>query len=60
MTVIAVAHRLATIQKADIIFVFGESEVGTGAKILERGTHMELIRLRGMYWQMCQAQALDR
>ncbi|KIW02302.1 uncharacterized protein PV09_06449 [Verruconis gallopava] len=60
MTVIAVAHRLATIQKADTIFVFGESEVGTGARILERGSHAELMRLRGAYWQMCQAQALDR
>jgi ABC-type multidrug transport system fused ATPase/permease subunit len=60
MTVIAVAHRLATIQKADVIFVFGESEVGSGAKILERGSHSELMRRRGAYWQMCQAQALDR
>ena len=60
MTVIAVAHRLATIQKADIIFVFGESEVGAGAKILERGTHAELLRKQGAYFQMCQAQALDR
>lgn len=60
MTVIAVAHRLATIQKADIIFVFGESEVGDGARILERGSHGELMRRRGAYWQMCQAQALDR
>ena len=60
MTVIAVAHRLATIQKADTIFVFGESEVGMGAKILEKGTHTELLRMRGAYSQMCQAQALDR
>merc|ERR1711881_284508 len=51
MTVIAVAHRLATIQKADIIFVFGESEVGAGAKILERGTHAELLRKQGAYFQ---------
>lgn len=60
MTVIAVAHRLATIQKADIIFVFGESEVGRGSRILEQGTHNELLRRRGAYWQMCQEQALDR
>jgi ABC-type multidrug transport system fused ATPase/permease subunit len=60
MTVIAVAHRLATIQKADVIFVFGEGEVGNGARILEKGTHSELMRMRGAYWQMCQAQALDR
>jgi ATP-binding cassette, subfamily B (MDR/TAP), member 1 len=60
MTVVAVAHRLATIQKADVIFVFGESEVGRGSKILERGTHSELLRRRGAYWAMCQEQALDR
>lgn len=60
MTVIAVAHRLATIQKADVIFVFGESEVGRGSRILEHGTHSELLRRRGAYWQMCQEQALDR
>ena len=60
MTVIAVAHRLATIQKADVIFVFGDSEKGNGAKILESGSHAELLRRRGAYWQMCQAQALDQ
>jgi ATP-binding cassette, subfamily B (MDR/TAP), member 1 len=60
MTVIAVAHRLATIQKADVIFVFGESEVGQGSRILEQGTHGDLLRRRGAYWQMCQEQALDR
>ncbi|OAG39811.1 hypothetical protein AYO21_05876 [Fonsecaea monophora] len=52
MTVIAVAHRLATVQKADVIFVFGESEAGRGSRILERGTHKELLSRRGAYWQM--------
>ncbi|KAH7071899.1 leptomycin B resistance protein pmd1 [Paraphoma chrysanthemicola] len=53
-TVIAVAHRLATIQKADVIFVLGSG------KVLEKGDHQSLLRRRGVYWQMCQAQALDR
>jgi len=52
MTVIAVAHRLATIQKADVIFVFGESEVGRGSRVVEQGTHHDLLRRRGAYWQM--------
>ena len=61
MTVVAVAHRLATVQKADCIFVFGESEVGTGgSRVVERGTHLELLARRGVYWGMCQGQALDR
>lgn len=52
MTIVAVAHRLATIQKADTIFVFSGSEVGRGSRIVERGNHQELLRRRGVYWQM--------
>ena len=53
MTIVAVAHRLATIQKADVIFVFGESAAaGHQSRIVERGTHQELLRNRGTYWQM--------
>lgn len=44
---IAVAHRLATVQNADVIFVLGE-----GGKLLERGCHLELLRKRGVYYQM--------
>lgn len=53
-TIIAVAHRLATIQNADVIFVLGSGGV------LERGTHWELLAKRGVYHEMCQSQALDR
>ncbi|KAL4745772.1 hypothetical protein BDW72DRAFT_186104 [Aspergillus terricola var. indicus] len=61
LTIIAVAHRLATVQKADVIFVFGEDgTAGTGSRVLEKGTHWELLEMKGVYWQMCQAQALDR
>ncbi|OQD78772.1 hypothetical protein PENANT_c082G01455 [Penicillium antarcticum] len=35
MTIIAVAHRLATIQKADAIFVFGEGASWQGSKIID-------------------------
>lgn len=52
VTIIAVAHRLATIQNADIIFVFGEDLDGQGSRILEKGTHHELSVKRGAYWQM--------
>ncbi len=45
-TMIVVAHRLATVQNADVIFVLGEG------KLLEQGSHHELLKKRGVYWQM--------
>ncbi|PSN67765.1 ABC transporter-like protein [Corynespora cassiicola Philippines] len=53
-TMIVVAHRLATIQNADIIFVMSEG------KVVEQGKHRDLLRLKSVYWQMCQMQALDK
>ncbi|KAL1836186.1 hypothetical protein VTJ49DRAFT_5467 [Mycothermus thermophilus] len=50
---VAVAHRLSTIKDADVICVFH------GGKIVEQGTHEELIALGGMYRKMCEAQNLD-
>ncbi|OTB18178.1 hypothetical protein K445DRAFT_314988 [Daldinia sp. EC12] len=49
---IAVAHRLSTIKHADLICVF------SGGKIVESGTHEELIAKNGMYSKMCEAQNL--
>ncbi|KAH8175926.1 ABC transporter transmembrane region domain-containing protein [Sarocladium implicatum] len=54
-TMVVVAHRLATVQNADVIFVLGE-----GGVLLEKGSHVELLKKRGAYWSMCQSQALDR
>ncbi|KAF7549409.1 hypothetical protein G7Z17_g6410 [Cylindrodendrum hubeiense] len=53
-TMVVVAHRLATVQNADVIFVLGEGQ------LLEQGSHTELLKKRGVYWHMCQSQALDR
>jgi ATP-binding cassette, subfamily B (MDR/TAP), member 1 len=50
---VAVAHRLSTIKDADVICVF------YGGRIVEKGTHAELIALNGMYRKMCEAQSLD-
>lgn len=75
-TMVVVAHRLATVQNADVIFVLGE-----GGKLLEKGTHGQLLKNKGVYWNMvclilrnyqavykvsdanveqCHSQALDR
>jgi len=44
-----IAHRLSTIRDADVILVM---EAG---RIVERGTHDELIARHGEYWEMTQA-----
>ena len=51
---IAVAHRLSTIKDAHVICVF------QGGKIVEMGTHKDLLDRKGVYEKMCAAQSLDR
>ena len=41
-----IAHRLSTIRSADMILVI------RGGKIIERGTHKELLRQRGYYYTL--------
>ncbi len=41
-----IAHRLSTIRNADIILVVHDG------KIIERGTHDELIKQRGTYFDL--------
>lgn len=52
-TTIAVAHRLSTIQKADQIYVLEQG------KIVEEGTHMALIAMKGRYAEMARLQKLE-
>ena len=52
-TIIAVAHRLSTVRNADRILVF------SAGRIVEEGNHAELFEKRGMYYEMCECQALD-
>lgn len=55
-TIITIAHRLSSLQRADEILVL---EAG---KIIERGTHDELLALNGHYrelWDLQQKQSLE-
>ncbi len=47
-TTICIAHRLSTVQKADVIVVLEEG------KIAEQGTHSSLMQAKGLYWKLNQ------
>ncbi|TKY86362.1 hypothetical protein EX895_004511 [Sporisorium graminicola] len=50
VTTVAIAHRLATIRNYDQIIVMG------AGKVLEQGTHKELLAQRGYYYKLAVAQ----
>ena len=49
-TAIIVAHRLSTIINCDMIYVFNEG------RIVEQGTHQELMEKNGYYRKLCELQ----
>ncbi|OLL25303.1 Leptomycin B resistance protein pmd1 [Neolecta irregularis DAH-3] len=53
-TTVAIAHRLSSIQRADVIYFI------EGGKVVEQGTHNELLALCGKYFEMVQMQHLEK
>jgi ABC-type multidrug transport system fused ATPase/permease subunit len=50
-TVIIIAHRLSTVVNADKLIVLGDG------RVLEEGTHQELMEKKGAYWELYQSQS---
>ncbi len=53
-TSFVIAHRLSTVRHADLILVLQKG------RIVERGTHTELLSKNGLYAKLCHAQHTDR
>ncbi|KAE8846553.1 hypothetical protein CFE70_002941 [Pyrenophora teres f. teres 0-1] len=51
-TTVAIAHRLATVQHADIIYVLDKG------RLVEQGDHGALLRMQGVYHALVQSQGL--
>ncbi len=52
-TTFVVAHRLSTVQRADLILVLDKG------KMIESGRHSDLVRAGGLYQQLYEAQAFS-
>jgi ATP-binding cassette subfamily B protein/ATP-binding cassette subfamily C protein len=49
-TVITISHRLTTVEKADVIYMLDNG------RIVESGTHNQLINQKGDYYHMFESQ----
>lgn len=52
-TTITIAHRLSTIQNADVICVIKDG------RVIEQGSHFELLKLNGVYTDLVHQQSLS-
>ena len=53
-TSVLIAHRLSTVQRAEVILVMHKGQ------LREMGSHQELLAARGLYWKLYQLQYKDQ
>jgi ATP-binding cassette, subfamily B, multidrug efflux pump len=53
-TSVIIAHRLSTVQRADVILVMHRGQ------LREMGSHQELLAMHGIYWKLYQLQYKDQ
>jgi ATP-binding cassette subfamily B protein len=53
-TTVLISHRISTIMHADQIIVLNEG------RIVEKGTHSELIKSKGLYSEMFDKQQIEK
>ncbi len=53
-TLIIISHRLSLLSICDIIYCLDKG------KIIEKGTHQELLQKKGLYWKLYQRQILEK
>jgi ABC-type multidrug transport system fused ATPase/permease subunit len=51
-TLLVIAHRLSTVQEMDTICVLEQG------RIVEAGSHVELLGMQGYYWRLHQSRML--
>lgn len=51
LTTLSIAHRLSTVMRSDVIFYFEKG------RVLEYGTHVQLLSRQGAYYKMVEGQA---
>ena len=52
-TTVTIAHRLSTIKNSDLIYVIDKG------KVVEEGTHDQLLKLNKIYKKLCDQQTLN-
>ena len=52
-TTVTIAHRLSTIKNSDLIYVIDKG------RIVEKGTHEQLINMNNVYKKLCDQQTLN-